>query len=284
MKRCIALILALTCLLLPGCGSGSHASQIVATTLPIYEFTVSLCQGTDITVTRLITEEISCVHDYTLTVDQLQALESAKLVICNGLGLDSFVSDMLPAGKEIYTIAETPDADREHNHHHGENDPHIWLNPTHAAKMCNGICEALIRLYPTHTETFRENLGELLARLEALEAYGKEQLSGIRCRRLVTFHDGFSGLAEAYDLTILRSIEEESGSEASAAQLKELITLVNENRLPAIFTEKNGSDSAARIISRETGAPIYALDMGLTGSSYFDAMYQNIDTLKEALG
>ena len=77
--------------------------------------------------------------------------------------------------------------------------------------------------------------------------------------------------------------ESESGSEASASELKSLITTVREHDLPAIFTEANGSVSAAGIISAETGAKIFALDMAMAGDSYFDAMYHNIDTLKEAL-
>ena len=80
------------------------------------------------------------------------------------------------------------------------------------------------------------------------------------------------------------AIEEESGSEASAAELIELIEEVEHHNLPAIFTETSGSASAASVISRETGAAIHTLDMAMAGDSYFDAMYHNIDTLKEALG
>lgn len=29
---------------------------------------------------------------------------------------------------------------------------------------------------------------------------------------------------------------------------------------------------------------VYSLDMAMAGDSYFDAMYRNIDTVKEALG
>ena len=79
-------------------------------------------------------------------------------------------------------------------------------------------------------------------------------------------------------------MEEESGAEASASELKHLITLVREHSLPAIFTETNGSDSAAAIIAAETGAKVYTLDMAMSGDRWFDAMYRNIDTLKEALG
>ena len=63
-----------------------------------------------------------------------------------------------------------------------------------------------------------------------------------------------------------------------------MIELTRQHRLPAIFTETNGSTSAAGIIAAETGANVYALDMVMSGDSYFEAMYHNIDTLKEALG
>ena len=78
-------------------------------------------------------------------------------------------------------------------------------------------------------------------------------------------------------------MEEESGREASAAELIELIEEVEHHALPAIFTEANGSVSAAGIIARETHIESYQLDMVMSGDSYFDAMYHNIDTLKEAL-
>ena len=78
-------------------------------------------------------------------------------------------------------------------------------------------------------------------------------------------------------------MEEESGSEASARELIHLIEEVEHHSLPAIFTERSGAESAASIISRETGTKQYVLDMAMAGDSYFDAMYHNIDTLKEAL-
>ena len=79
-------------------------------------------------------------------------------------------------------------------------------------------------------------------------------------------------------------MEEESGSEASAKELIELIETVQHHALPAIFTEENGSVSAARIIGAETGAGIYTLNMAMAGDDYFAAMYYNIDQIKEAMG
>ena len=173
--------------------------------------------------------------------------------------------------------------DHEDDHHHHEADSHIWLSPENAKIMCANICAGLEEKYPQYASVFRTNLAKLTADIQILEDYGKQQLSTLSCRELITFHDGFAYLAQSFDLHILAAVEEESGSEASARELKELIGLIESYQIPAIFTEKSGSVSAAGIISRETGVAIYDLDMAMAGSSWFDAMYHNIDTMKEAL-
>ena len=139
-------------------------------------------------------------------------------------------------------------------------------------------------LYPQHQAQLLENLNALLRRLDALQQYGETALQNLSQRELITFHDGFAYFAESFDLHILKTVEEESGSEASAKSLIELIDFVESHNLSAVFTETNGSTSAAQIISRETGAKVFTLDMAMSGNSYFDAMYYNINTIKEALG
>ena len=59
--------------------------------------------------------------------------------------------------------------------------------------------------------------------------------------------------------------------------------MINSYKLPAIFTEVSGSTSAAQIIAAETDVNIYTLDMGMSGKNYFETMYHNINTIKEAL-
>lgn len=291
MKRAISLIIILSMLLLSSCAATNVPGQIATTTLPVYEITKLLCTDTGITVTQIITENVSCLHDYTLQVHQMQAWEQAELRIISGAGLeDSFLGDILgdtecvidaSAGISLHCPDETEHTHHEHSH---EVDPHYWLSPANAQKMVENIYNSLCEKYPANVATFSKNYDDLRIQLDELTAYGQEKLATLKCNNIITFHDGFSYLAEAYGLNILMTIEEESGSEASAGELIELCEIVNSYNLDAIFTEKNGSASAATIISRETGACIYQLDMAVSGESYFFAMRQNIDTLKEALG
>lgn len=296
MKRFFSLFLILLCLLC-GCSAQSEPAQIAATTLPVYEFTSRLCEGTPLTVTRLVTEEVSCLHDYSLNVRQVKAAEAAETIVISGAGLEEFLDDillhadsidasqgiaLLCPGEEHGHEGESPDHDHEAHHH--DRDPHIWLSPENAKTMVKNICTGLSLRYPAHQETLERNLAGLLAQLDALQLYGEEALSALSCRDLVTFHDGFAYFADSFGLHILEAVEEESGSEASARELIHLIEEVEHHGLPAIFTEKSGSVSAAGIIARETGCSSFPLDMAMTGDSYFDAMYHNIDTIKEALG
>ena len=89
MKRLFSLFLLLT-FLLTGCGATAPA-QIAATTLPVYEFTLRLCEGTGLTVSRLVTESVSCLHDYSLNVGQVKAAEQADHIVISGAGLEEFM-------------------------------------------------------------------------------------------------------------------------------------------------------------------------------------------------
>ena len=289
MKRIIFPILIM--IFLWGCSPAKPSAQVAATTLPVYEFTCRITEGTGITVTRLVTEAVSCLHDYSLNVEQVKAVEAAEVVVISGAGLEEFMHDILhdrqiiDASEGIGILECTHEHDHDHDHgHHHEVDSHIWLSPDNAAVMANNICAGLIAQYPAHRDTFEANLAALLADIEELDHYAHEQLDNLATRDMVTFHDGFGYLADAFHLHILEAVEEESGSEASAQELKHLITIVREHELPAVFTERNGSASAAEVIARETGVKLFALDMAMGGDSWFAAMYHNIDTIKEAMG
>lgn len=287
MKKSILLLCLI--FLLTGCAPAENGLQVAATTLPVYDFTLRLCQGTDVSVTRLVTENVSCLHDYTLQVSQMRAIEAAQVVVLSGAGLEEFLEDALygaavciDASQGVPLIEGLEDGHTAHDGHDHDQDPHIWLSPENAKIMAVNICQGLSAQFPQYSEIFSANLAILSEEFDALQAYGEEKLGGLSCRELITFHNGFSYFAQGFGLTILKAVEEESGSEAAASELIDLISLVENHNLPAIFTEANGSTAAAEIIEAETGVPYFSLDMVMTGDSFFDAMYYNIDTIWEA--
>ena len=181
MRR-ICLILLLVCLLLSGCQTADTPAMVVATTLPVYDFTVALCQSTDITVERLINESVSCLHDYSLSVSQVKAVESAEIIVCSGAGLEDFLSDLLEssvkvdasAGISLLCTSHSHDHD-DHAHHAHEDtqevDAHIWLSPANASCMAKNIAAGLIDHYPQHEQQIQNNLTALLQNLDVLQQF-----------------------------------------------------------------------------------------------------------------
>ena len=55
--------------------------------------------------------------------------------------------------------------------------------------------------------------------------------------------------------------------------------------IPAVFCEENGETLTAQTVANETGAALYALTMGMGEGEMgcTDAIYKNIDTIREAL-
>ena len=287
-KAGIIILCFITAICLCSCRQNRDNIQIVATTQPVYDFTAIICKGSGVSVTRLVSESVSCLHDYTLQVSQMQAIEQAEIVIMTGAGMETFLDEALLSAKTVIDCSKGIEllcSENEHHHHSHEHsaDSHIWLSPSNASIMANNIYQTLCNIYPDKQSVFSKNFADLNERLQQLSDYADEQLKNLSCRDIITFHNGFSYMAHAFGLNIIHTIEEEAGSEASASELIELTSLVSKHNLPAIFTECNGSTSAAQIVSAETGVKVYALDMGMSERTYFDAMKYNIDTLKEAL-
>ena len=293
MKKLRIVICLLAAALLAGCAppAGTGPADILATTGPVAEIAGALTENTGLTVDTLITESVSCLHDYSLSVRQMQAVQKSSLVLLSGCGLEEFMEDALQ-GRDVIEIADgvavheadEHDHDHEDGHdHEHELDPHIWLDPGNLIIMTRNAAEALSSRWPEHAEAIEKNASAFCAELAALKAYGEAELSNLHCRELVTFHDGFSYFAEAFDLSIAASMEIEAGSEPSARELCEIVDLVREHGIPAVFTEKNGTVDAAGIVSRETGASVFALDMGMEDGATA-AIRHNIDTIREALG
>ena len=281
MKQRIFSILLVLTLLLSGCAAQKNepTADILATTAPMAQIVGAITAGTELTVATLISEPVSCVHDYALSVDQMRAVESAHLVVLSGAGLEEFMGDALASCEAVIDAS----AGLELLPGEEEYDPHTWLAPKNMIAMTRTVEAALAVEYPQHAALFAENADVWCEKLEALQAYGEQQLASLSCRKLVTFHDGFAYFAQAFDLEIAASMEIEAGSEPSARELEEIIALLREQEIPAVFTEINGTADAAELVARETGCAVFSLDTAISSADYLSAMTQNIDTIKEAL-
>ena len=283
MKLVRLLSALLICLLMTACAPQISSGGVAATTAPVAQFACAIAEGTDVTVQPVITDSVSCLHDYCLSVRQMELVEKSRFVLLSGAGLEDFMTDVLMECDFVADCSKGVELLRKTHGDHTHDDPHLWLDPDRAAVMAENICRALTQQYPEQKHIFESNTQMLQQRLKELKTWGMEELKDCTSRELITFHDGFGYLADAFDLQIVAAMEEEAGSTPSAADLTEIVKLVEEHGLDCVFSEVGGTNAAARVVCAETGAQEYCLDMAMGGSDYFAAMEQNIKTLKEAL-
>lgn len=307
MKKRIIPLLLILALVLAGCGSGGAVGagnarmQVVTTTYPIYLFTSALTRDVDgVVVERLDTGSTSCLHDYTLSVNDMKKLADADVIAINGAGLEDFMDDALATsnaavidcdqGVDLLPALNSHDVEEDHahdahDHDHGDIDPHYWMDPRRAVQMMENLADGLSQADPAHAQDYARAAQSCTAQLsgwaEELDGlFDSARRQGVDFSGLITFHDGFQYFAAAYDLPLLASIEEEAGSEASAKEIVEITDLVKEKGIPVIFTEVNGSDATAQAIRRETGCAVEQLTMIMDGpddqlENYYDALLAN---------
>lgn len=297
-----------------GCASPAAQSEarvhIAATTYPIYALTCAVSAGVEgVSVSRLNTGQVSCLHDYTLTVSDMARLEQADLVLINGAGLEEFLDGVLEQLEAPITDCSSgidllePDG-HLHSHevdeadgHHHDHDPHYWMDPRNAVAMAGTIAQALAQTDPDNAGRYQANAALVSEALTIAYSTWSTALTGLTYPYLITFHNGFPYFASAFGLELLFAMEEEDGATASARDILEASTYVKEYHLPAIFMEANGSGSAARAVSGETGAAVSTLSMLMDGDDapegagaieileqlYLSPMGQNVKTILEVL-
>ena len=313
VKRVLAVVLSLV--LLAGCTpqrADDGKTHILCTTYPVYLFTTAVTQGAGgLEVELLVNQQTSCLHDYTLTVEDMKAIDRADIIIVNGAGLEEFLADALAqkdvpvidCSEGIKLLPTLEHAGHDGHDHEEEFDPHYWMDPRRAAAALQTIADGLSGLDSRHSRLYQANaliadlhdLGDMAQDADIAQVMtarvtgGYLSLSDVCASTdLITFHDGFQYFADAFGLNLLEAIEEEEGAEASAKELEEIISLVEDHQIPAIFVEKNGSRRSADVIARETGCQVYELDLIMSGEGagmepYIRAMEQNLATVREAL-
>ena len=187
---------------------------------------------------------------------------------------------------------EEDEHDHDHghdHHHHGEFDPHVWLDPELATQMAENIKDKLVEMNPDEKETYEKNFESLKADLEELSNSLDEAMKDKKRDTVYISHESIGYLAHKYDFKQV-GIHGLNDDEPSQKELTHMIEDIKETKTPYILREQNVSSRLTDMIGKETDVeflPFHNLE-ALTDSDPEDSTYQslmkeNIETLKKAL-
>ena len=216
-------------------------------------------------------------HAYRQTRTDILAMAKADLVLWNGLYLEAQMEDVLDdlsRRTTVEALAEHVPADQRIAHDDYENrfDPHVWMDPAQWRHVALATRDALIKAAPAHADAFEANAQAFLADLDALAAYSTEVLSSVpeEARVLVTAHDAFNyfGRAHGFEVIGIQGISTES--EAGLNRMTELVDLLVDRKIGAVFVESSVSDRSIRALIEGAAAKGWKVRIG--GELFSDAM------------
>ncbi len=280
LARALALVVAALAALV-SCSNGAASDGderplVVSTVGPLHDVTAALC-GDDFDAHCLLGTGTD-PHTYQPTRHDIARLAAADLVIVNGLHLEapmrSTVDALRRGGRRVHVASDVIErafllGDTGAN---GHADPHLWMDPTAWLAVTRGIATALGDLAPEARERVDARLVELEGRLAAVDAYTRDVLATIPApaRVLVTAHDAFGYWARRYGLEVAAVQGLSTDSETGLARIQELVDLLVDRRIPAIFVEE--SVSARGIEALVGGAAHRGHTVVIGGSLYSDSL------------
>ena len=152
------------------------------------------------------------------------------------------------------TMAHGHHAHESHDEHDGK-DPHIWTSPANVKIIAQNIYKSLSTIDPTNTKYYENNLNLFLDKVNNTDKQIKELLSTLKgSRKFMVFHPSWGYFAKAYNLKQI-AVEVE-GKSPKPRELVHLIKEAKEEKVNAIFTQPEFSDSSAKIIAKELHIPV----------------------------
>lgn len=261
--------------------------KVVSSFFPIDQF-VGKVGGEAIERMLLIPKGVE-PHDYEPTIKDIQRVDSADVLVYNGLGFENWIGKMSNPQKIDTSKGLNASYLDERNMTF---DPHVWLDPLLAKKQVENIRDSLIMIDPNHKDNYVNNSNNFLNELDNLDEKIRTDLESCKKKDFITFHNSFSYFAKQYGLNQHSISNTDPESEVTPARLTEIINIAKTLGLQVIYSEELVDPRQATVIAQEVPdgkvlvlSPIEGLSENeqKAGLGYIDKMNDNINNLMVGL-
>ena len=242
-------------------------------------------------------------HEYTPLPEDIQQATDADLLLWNGLNMETgdgwFESLTEVAGKEIdspqvveVSTGVEPQYLTSSDGQESEINPHAFLSPLVGMVYTENIRDALIEVDPDHEETYTSNADTYLDTLDEIDQTYTELVEQIppENRTLVTSEHAYQYMVDSYGLEAGYIWAIDTDEQGTPGQINDLVELVQEREVPALFVESNVDRRPMETVSTETGVDIVDTlfsdelgDPSGDGATYADMLTNNITRIHAGL-
>ncbi|SFN62879.1 zinc transport system substrate-binding protein [Pseudobutyrivibrio sp. UC1225] len=281
---------------------------------PVYIATLNLLDGVEgYKVQNLSQPTTGCLHDYTLTTEDMKNLSKADVLIVNGGGMEGYLDDVVAAypdlkiidtyeaiehsdgfiGMDEYLIEEDEEESHEeedevseHHHDHGANS-HIWMDDRLYACQVAAIANELMGPNPNREETpISKNFFEYSHKLD--NEIDKQGLDvAVANENVAILHEAFAYTAQSLGANVVATMDLDEERQVSAGEVSAFIDEIKEHNVKLVFAEYDYGKSMGDLIEEQTDAKVVYLETLVHGTydkdSYIFVQNNNYMKIKETL-
>ncbi|MNI10338.1 High-affinity zinc uptake system protein ZnuA precursor [compost metagenome] len=295
MKFAAALLLS-SAAMISAPGAFAATPDVVVSIKPIHSLVASVMKG--VAEPKLIVEGAASPHTYNMRPSNAAALQNADLIFWVGHGMEAFLEKPLEAlgsKASVVTLEDAPgltklkfreggvfepEAEEEghdHGHSHGAaqehadgeddgdhdhegNDVHLWLDPMNAKAMTAEIEKQLVQADAEHAAIYQKNAAELMGKLDALDAELKSELSPVKDKPFIVFHDAYQYFEHRYGVRVAGSITVSPETMPGAERVKEIHQKVEDLGATCVFAEPQFEPKLVKVVTEGSKAKSGVLD------------------------
>lgn len=287
---------------------------------PMYIATVNVAGDMDgVTVQNLSQPTTGCLHDYTLTTEDMKNLANADVLVVNGGGMEGYLEDVMEAYPDLAIIdtyeclehdskyydlhfveendeeiledehieeEHTEDEHSEEGHHHDhEQNSHIWMDSEIFAAQVQAIADGLSEFDASNASSYEKNASDYINALNTkIDKQGLDQkLSGAN---VAILHEAFEYTALSLGANVATTLDLDEERQVSAGEVSQLIDSIRDNNVSIVFAEYDYGKSVGDLIEEQTDAKVVYLETLVHGSygasDYVTIMNFNYEAIAEA--
>ena len=290
--------------------ASSQKLQVVTTILTTTLFTKAVA-GDCAQVSSLLPAGADS-HAHQARPQDVASLGKAQVLVINGLGMESFLEPVLKGAenKELITIdsstgikplamQEEDDHGHGHDHHdhghaHGDGEeavnPHVWLDPTLAAKQVETIRDGLMKADPSCADGYRNRADAYITKLQQLDSELAAELAPFQGRTVVSFHEALPYFTRRYGLSdeALVTLPEDQPSPADVQRINQVLKA---NNIAGVLTEPGGGSAALQSLAKDLTLRLEVFDplelvpeaSKRTPELYIEVMRRNGEAVKATM-
>ena len=239
--------------------------------------------GGDAVVVTDLTPPGGHAHDLELSPRQVAAIGKADVVMYLGDSFQPAVDDaVLQESTNSLDGMEVVDDNLLL-----PGDAHIWLDPMIMADLGDALAEQLSEADPGQAELFESNAQELREELEEINLEYEEALAGCKGETLITSHQAFGYMAQAYGLNQVGVTGINPDAEPSPKRIRELEQTMWESGATTLFFEAQTASATEQKLADALGVGTGHLETlesaPFAADDYVGALRANLEALRSGL-